>query len=185
MSEDSMEYEIRDCIWSDARHTSFECLWEHPDLGKIPFSAHKDDIDPTGKALFAWAVANARIAEPDPDRQLAEVRAAALARIARAATDAKAADITWRGVTWQADARSTQALSARIASGEGATWIASDNSRHALSRADLCALMLAITTRTEAIVLQARTKKDAILAAKTPKDIAKVDTTINPDATDD
>ena len=176
-----MSYEIRECIWNDAERTSFDCVWTHPELGDIPFTASPDDPDATGKALFAWAVANAEIAEPDPKKLLAEAKTAAIANVSAAATEAQSADIDYRGVAYQADARSEKALTDRIAilQASGNTkaktsWIAADNSQHDLSFADLAALAYAIAERKQQIVLRAREKKDAIAKAKTVKAVEKI-----------
>lgn len=174
-----MSYQLKDCVWNDAEHTSFNCVWTHPELGNIPFTARGDD--PAGQDLFAFAVDHATIAEPDPGQLLAEAKAAALAAISRAANAAKSADIEYQGVTYQADTRSEQALTNWIALLQASgstkamtTWIAADNTTHDLSFADLSGLASAIGERNQKIVLQARAKKDAIEQAETPEAVAKI-----------
>ena len=183
-----MNYEITNCVWNDAERTSFDCVWTHPDLGDIPFTASPDDPDATGKALFAWAVANAEIAAPNTAKLLAEAKMAARAKVSAAAAEAKNADIDYQGVAYQADARAEKALTDRIsilqASGNNkatTTWIAADNSRRELSFADLAALAYAIAERKQRIVLRAREKKDAIAKAKTVKAVEKINLTLSED----
>ncbi len=176
-----MSYGIKNCIWNDAEHTSFDCVWTHPELGDIPFTASPDDPDATGKALFAWAREHAEIAEPNPAKLFAEAKTAAIANVSAAAAEAKSADIDYQGVSYQADARAEKALSDRIAILQASgntkamtTWIAADNSQHDLSFADLAALAYAIAERKQRIVLRAREKKDAIAKAKTVKAVEKI-----------
>ena len=180
-----MSYELKDCTWNDAEHTSFDCIWIHPDLGDIPFTASSQDPDENGKALFAWALEHAAIAEPDPGKLLAEAKAAASAVISRAANEAKSTDIDYKGVNYQADIRSEKALVDRItilhASGNTeamTTWIAADNSRHELPFADLVKLSYAIGERNQKIFLQARAKKDTIGLAETVQAVKAVDLTL-------
>ena len=181
-----MNYALKDCVWNDAEHSSFDCVWTHPELGDIPFTARADDPEKTGKELFAWALEHAEIAEPDPGTLLAEAKAAASAVISRAANEAKSADIDYKGVTYQADARSEKALTARIAilqtSGNTkatTTWIAADNTTHELTFADLAGLAYAIAERNQTIVHRARAKKDVVTKAKTPAALAKIDLTLS------
>ena len=181
-----MHYALQDCIWNDAEHSSFDCVWTHPELGDIPFTAHADDPDKNGKALFAWALDHAKIAEPDPGTLLAAAKSAALVAINRAANEAKGADIEYQGVTYQADARSEKALTDRIAILQASgnpdattTWIAADNTTHELTFADLAALAYAIAERNQKIIQQARKKKDAIAKAKKPEALAKIDLTLS------
>jgi hypothetical protein len=118
-------------------------------------------------------------------------RSRAAAAINAASSSATAAGFAWNGATYQIDILSRQNIAAwgSIALGVvanvpglswpvGFVWLASDNSRVPFTAAaDFLAFAQAAALHVTALVLNARTLKDAAAAATTPAALAAVDPT--------
>jgi hypothetical protein len=129
-----------------------------------------------------------QLADNDPALLLIAGKATTLAAI-NAASSSATAGFAWNGATYPIDDLSRQNTAAwgSIALGvvvnapglawpAGFVWVASDNSRTPFAAAaDFLAFAQAAALQVTALVLNGRTLKDAVTAAKTPADLAAVD----------
>lgn len=49
--------QVKNPHWANSEHTLIDMEIDHPEFGWIPFTANPNDVEPSGRALYAEAVA--------------------------------------------------------------------------------------------------------------------------------
>ncbi len=71
---------IRNARW--AANGMIECEYEHPKYGLIPFAASPDDVEETGREIFAQAAAGSVLPAIGPSKEEADAKARQIKNVA-------------------------------------------------------------------------------------------------------